>query len=98
MRFIGRIVEHCKIHYNLKPLKYRHVLLDEHFGNFKFQTKTHSGIIPVDLEKNWKKPVENRGGGNELSADTMDRRMEREGFVCSMQRMRKGLSELSTID
>ena len=44
----------CKIHHNLKPLKYRHLLLGEHFGNFKFQTKTHSGIIPADLEKTGK--------------------------------------------
>jgi hypothetical protein len=43
------------MHHNLKPLKYRNLPLGEHFGNFKFQTKTHSGIIPADLEKNWKR-------------------------------------------
>ena len=48
------IVEHCKIHHNHKPLKYRHLLLNEQFRNFKFQTKTHSGIIPADLEKTGK--------------------------------------------
>ena len=54
------VVEHCQEKHQHNILKYRQLILDEHSGTLKYQTKIHEGVVPYDLF--FKKLSEERHG------------------------------------
>jgi hypothetical protein len=48
---IACVVEHCLEKHQHNILKYRQLILDEHSGTLKYQTKIHEGVVPYDLEE-----------------------------------------------
>ena len=48
------IVKHCVENHQHDELKYRELVLDEHTGKLRYQSKLHEGIVPSRLKEDGK--------------------------------------------